>query len=178
MEEMNKANLELIEDMLRLYQEERKNFALKQLEVLDDLLKDIPDDHIPADLDQSLAPYIEIEMAKKGLFNSRLEFVQKAIKRLKREKRLVMGTKDSFEIKKEDAKQVPIEHVCEALGVEIKRNFGKCPIHEEHTPSFKIYPNTNSWFCFGCGSGGDVITLVEKTTRKNFVETLKYLLTI
>ncbi len=37
----------------------------------------------------------------------------------------------------------------------------KCPFHFECTPSFKIYPNTSSFYCFGCGIGGDIITFVK-----------------
>jgi hypothetical protein len=33
------------------------------------------------------------------------------------------------------------------------------PDHEDRTPSFVVYPETDSWFCFGCLRGGDVIEL-------------------
>jgi DNA primase len=36
-----------------------------------------------------------------------------------------------------------------------------CPIHNESKPSLVIYPNTNSWFCFGCNQGGDLIEFVR-----------------
>lgn len=41
------------------------------------------------------------------------------------------------------------------------KGYLQCPLHSEKTPSFKIYPKTNSFYCFGCGAGGDVIKLVQ-----------------
>ncbi len=51
-----------------------------------------------------------------------------------------------------------------------------CPLHQEKTPSFYIYLNTNSFYCFGCNHGGDSITLVKKMLNLSFPEAIKYLL--
>ena len=40
---------------------------------------------------------------------------------------------------------------------------GLCPFHSEKTPSFHIFPENGSFYCFGCGVGGDVITFVAET---------------
>lgn len=43
--------------------------------------------------------------------------------------------------------------------------FGRCPLpdHEDKTPSFVVYPNNNSWWCFGCSRGSDVLDLYQLT---------------
>ena len=38
---------------------------------------------------------------------------------------------------------------------------GPCPIHQDTDPSFVVYPKTQSYYCFGCKSGGDVINLAK-----------------
>ena len=38
---------------------------------------------------------------------------------------------------------------------------GLCPFHSERTPSFCVYPSNGSFYCFGCGAGGDVITFLR-----------------
>ena len=50
---------------------------------------------------------------------------------------------------------------------------GLCPFHNEKTPSFTIFTETNSYYCFGCKIGGDVIDFVMKTQNLNFPETLR-----
>lgn len=46
----------------------------------------------------------------------------------------------------------------------------KCPLHDEDTPSFRYYNYSNTFYCFGCGEGGDVIALHIKFMRVNFNE--------
>lgn len=56
------------------------------------------------------------------------------------------------------------------------RNFkALCPFHSEKTPSFSIDPHKQVWFCFGCGKGGDVISLVRELESLDFVETVELL---
>lgn len=52
---------------------------------------------------------------------------------------------------------------------------GLCPFHAEKTPSFNVYPQSGSFYCFGCGSGGDIITFVEKIENLDYIESVKLL---
>jgi DNA primase len=52
---------------------------------------------------------------------------------------------------------------------------GLCPFHGEKTPSFNIYTESGSFYCFGCGAGGDVITFIMKIENLDYVEAVKFL---
>ena len=50
---------------------------------------------------------------------------------------------------------------------------GLCPFHNEKTPSFTVYPDTRSFYCFGCGAGGDVISFVRRIENLDYIEAVK-----
>ena len=52
---------------------------------------------------------------------------------------------------------------------------GLCPFHSEKTGSFFLYPQTQSYYCFGCGAGGDVITFIRQYLNLDYIEALKFL---
>jgi DNA primase len=52
---------------------------------------------------------------------------------------------------------------------------GRCPFHEERTPSFSVNPVEKLYHCFGCGKGGDVISFVRETENLDFVGALEWL---
>lgn len=56
------------------------------------------------------------------------------------------------------------------------RNFVcNCPFHSEKTPSCTVFTDTQSFYCFGCGAGGDVITFIMKIENLDFSEAVKLL---
>ncbi|MBR5484942.1 MAG: DNA primase [Oscillospiraceae bacterium] len=56
-----------------------------------------------------------------------------------------------------------------------KNMVGLCPFHSEKTGSFFIYPDSQSYYCFGCGAGGDVITFVMAAENLDYIEAVKFL---
>ena len=52
---------------------------------------------------------------------------------------------------------------------------GLCPFHNEKTPSFTVFPSTQSFYCFGCGAGGGVINFISKIENLEYLESVKLL---
>jgi len=52
---------------------------------------------------------------------------------------------------------------------------GLCPFHDEKTPSFNVSPARQTFHCFGCGEGGDVISFLQKIDGLTFVESVERL---
>ncbi len=52
---------------------------------------------------------------------------------------------------------------------------GLCPFHGEKTASFNLYPETNSFYCFGCGAGGDVITFIKRIENLDYLDAVRFL---
>ncbi len=63
--------------------------------------------------------------------------------------------------------------------VQLKRSSGNfvglCPFHSEKTPSFTVFPDSKSFYCFGCGTGGDAITFITKIENLNYLDAVKFL---
>ena len=56
-----------------------------------------------------------------------------------------------------------------------KNLVGLCPYHSEKTPSFTVYPENGSFYCFGCGAGGDVFTFTGLIENLDYIESVKLL---
>ena len=55
------------------------------------------------------------------------------------------------------------------------RFMGRCPFHDERSPSFSVNSDLNVYYCFGCGKGGDVVTFVRETEGLDFVGAIEWL---
>lgn len=56
-----------------------------------------------------------------------------------------------------------------------KNLVGLCPFHNEKTPSFTVYPETESFYCFGCAAGGEVISFIRRIENLDYVEAVRFL---
>lgn len=52
---------------------------------------------------------------------------------------------------------------------------GLCPFHSEKTPSFIVYKNTQSFYCFGCQAGGDVISFIMRAENLDYISAVEFL---
>lgn len=76
---------------------------------------------------------------------------------------------DKKEIVFQIKKSLNIQEVLNRYGYQKNRSgFLCCPFHSEKTASLKIYDSSNSYYCFGCGVGGDVISFVMHLFRLDF----------
>ncbi len=67
----------------------------------------------------------------------------------------------------------PIERIVERYGIELRPRgcalIGRCPFHDDGgRPNFHVYPAAESWYCYRCGTGGDVISFVERIDGLGF----------
>ena len=76
------------------------------------------------------------------------------------------------------AKQVPITNFYTGkLRKFGNKAVGQCPFHNERTASFTIYTQQNTWWCYGCNTGGSVVDYLMKQNGADFLTTVKTLLT-
>lgn len=106
--------------------------------------------------------------------------IDEEIARLKRWFYISKGKKLKGRITEEQIQQalaVPIESlISQPLKKSGRALVGLCPFHQEKHPSFFIYPETNSFYCYGCNQGGNVINFVRLLYGYSFEEAIKYLI--
>jgi hypothetical protein len=102
------------------------------------------------------------------------------IVRLERLQSVAKGRTPKGRLTEEEIQQalaVPIENLInQPLRKSGKALVGLCPFHNERHPSFYVYPETNSCWCYGCNQGGNVINFVELLHGYSFKEAVKYLI--
>jgi DNA primase len=73
---------------------------------------------------------------------------------------------------------VPIEDIIGeyvALSRKGDRLWGRCPFHQEKTPSFTVTPDKGLFYCFGCQKGGTVFTFLQEIENWSFMESVEFL---
>ena len=102
------------------------------------------------------------------------------IERLKRLLAIGKGRRPRGWLTEEEIQQasaVPIENLInQPLRKSGKALVGLCPLHNERHPSFYIYPETNSCWCYGCNQGGDSINFIKLLHDYSFREAVQYLI--
>uniref|UniRef100_A0A6M3IKY6 Putative primase n=1 Tax=viral metagenome TaxID=1070528 RepID=A0A6M3IKY6_9ZZZZ len=115
---------------------------------------------------------------KKGkwFIEDRIEELNIEINRLYRRKHF-LKKKNYEKLDLEAIRAIPIGEIMplEASYSDSKRSKHLCPLHNEKTPSFVIFEETNSWYCFGCGEGGSNYDLIMKLHKCTFIEAAKFL---
>lgn len=134
--------------------------------------------------------YFEEEVTTQFLIYSRIErllVIDTAIMRMKTkwfehyQKQLGIAHKrkgiSSTEIQL--ARDTSVLVVAERAGLQLQKIGTRyrtcCPLHTEKTPSFTLFPGSNSWYCFGCHEGGDGIRLVRDMLSMSFVQAVKFI---
>lgn len=112
-------------------------------------------------------------------YGEELRTLQKQIAITKRRLNILLGVEVPGQLTDEaitHAKEQPIEQLLsEPLRPVGQRLMGRCPLHEDKTPSFVVYRNTNTAWCFGCQQGGDTIKLAQLLHGYSFKEAVNYL---
>lgn len=76
-------------------------------------------------------------------------------------------------------RRYPLGDVVEAAGVELRGRGrvrqGVCPFHAETEASFTVYADTQRFYCFGCGLGGDVLDFIQRTDGVDLTEAIRRL---
>ncbi|MFK7779776.1 MAG: CHC2 zinc finger domain-containing protein [Candidatus Gracilibacteria bacterium] len=133
-----------------------------------------------SDLDKISEYFIEL-LVKQDNGGNRLDELENTLQTFNTHlySKLPSKRKYTKEFKKIDINEIPIKNVIGKyikLPSNLRRNL-KCPLHKDNTASFKIYENTNSFYCFGCGRGGNSINFISymenittKEGYKRFIE--------
>ena len=106
------------------------------------------------------------------IINDRITKIQKNIKNLVFKYDILTGVRpNTYRVHDLEAiKAIPIADLMpsEPKMKAPNRLFYACPLHNEVNPSFVVYLDSNTYYCFGCGKGGDVINLYQELNETDF----------
>lgn len=94
--------------------------------------------------------------------------------------RMVADTDRRVSVDIEAIKGIPIASLYAFSSRSLRVTLHPCPLpgHNDSTSSFKIYPKTNSFYCFGCHKGGDNIAFIQELHQCDFKSAIKYITSI
>lgn len=136
------------------------------LKIIDGICEEYPDDierKIMISLVRCYMPFVET-------------YVYDHLMEIKKVYDLTKKIKIDVDIDKARIKPIQDLYSFEKVKKNGKRINCLCPFHHEKTPSFVIYLKSNSYYCFGCGVGGDSINFMMKIKGCEFLEAVKYLI--
>ena len=77
--------------------------------------------------------------------------------------------------KAEILRLLPIDTLLQQFGLTPRHGFIRCPFHKDDTASCRIYPHTDTFYCFGCGKGGNVIDFAMNWYQLGFMPAMQRL---
>ena len=175
----DKELLEIFPEAKQIIPEKIKEWEEKRTEVVDAIRRKLT--LIKYEIDDEFSRWFWREWVKVNEGEELLK-IDGHIARLKRLITVAQGWKPKGRITEEKiqkALSIPIESIA-AQYIKLKKRgkalVGLCPFHPEKRPSFYIYSETNSFYCYGCQKGGNVINFVEDFYNLSFKEAVEFLL--
>lgn len=110
-----------------------------------------------------------------------VEFIDKEIKKYTNQQEIKKaGYEITEELITEVKDSISIPMMCKQQGISMKRSGSDkvtilCPFHDEDSPSCMVYVEQDSWWCFGCGQGGDALKFYMLLTELDFVPAMHQL---
>ena len=171
--------LEIFPEVIEIIPEKIKEWSDRRKE-LEDQLKERKND-LKSNSKNEFDYWFGREWLKLTLLREMIE-TEKHINRLKN---LLPSNKSpsyEFKLSQESIDKAKLVRIVDLISHDLhlkkhgKNYFASCPFHTEKTPSFCIYPESNSFYCYGCNQSGDVITYAMIINNLNFKEAVSWLL--
>lgn len=174
----DKELLSIFPETIAIIPEKKAEWEAKRNELITHIaleLNSIKNNHRDPFTQQFLREVVKVTYGKDLLV------IDKQLVQLRLLERLANGKKSKQKLMQETvqkAKAIPISAIVGQYTQLKKRGklmSGQCPFHEDSTPSFVVYPDTNTCWCFGCQQGGDTIALIMLLHSYTFYEAVIHL---